>query len=34
LAALDEAVPQADATPGRGHTGSEVRARLGQWSSR
>jgi len=34
LAALDEAVAQADATPGQGHTANQVRARLGQWSSR
>ena len=34
LAALDEAVAQADAAPGQGHTGNQARARLGQWSSR
>jgi hypothetical protein len=28
LAALDEALAKADATPGQGHTGQELRARL------
>ena len=32
LAALDEAVARADATPGQGHSGGEVRVRLGQWT--
>ena len=30
LAALDEAIAKADATPGRGHSGRDVRARLDQ----
>jgi hypothetical protein len=34
LAALDDAIAKADATPGRGHPGSAVRARLGEWTSR
>jgi len=33
LAALDEAIAQADATPGQGDSGSEVRARLNQWTT-
>jgi hypothetical protein len=32
LAALDEAIAKADATPGQGHTGSETRARLNEWT--
>jgi hypothetical protein len=34
LTALDEAIAKADASDGQGHSGSEVRARLGQWTSR
>ena len=34
LAALDEAVEQAEAAPGWGYSGNEVRSRLGQWTSR
>jgi hypothetical protein len=34
LAALDEAIVQADATPGKGHSGTGVRARLSEWTSR
>jgi hypothetical protein len=33
LAAVDEAVAKADATPGQGHPASEVRARLNQWTT-
>ncbi len=31
LAALDEAIAKADATPGQGQPGSAVRARLNEW---
>jgi len=34
LAALDEAIEQAEAAPGRGYLGNEVRSRLGEWTSR
>jgi hypothetical protein len=34
LAALDEAIAQADATPEAGCSGSDVRARLGEWTSK
>ena len=34
LAALDEAITQADATPGEGHSGLDVRARLSEWTSK
>jgi hypothetical protein len=34
LAALDEAMAKADATPGQGHSGRDVRSRLKEWSSR
>jgi hypothetical protein len=34
LTALDEALAHADATPGQGHAGRQVHARLNQWSSR
>jgi len=34
LTALDEAIAMADATPGQGSSGSEVRARLDQWTSK
>jgi hypothetical protein len=34
LAALDEAIAKADATPGQGHSGRDVRARLDKWTSK
>ncbi len=34
LAALDEAVTQADRAKNGGYSGDEVRQRLGQWTSR
>ena len=34
LASLDEAIAKADATPGRGHSGSAVRTRLAEWTSK
>ncbi len=34
LAALDEAIAQADAAKDRGLTGSQMRARLREWTSR
>ncbi len=34
LTALDDAIAKADSTPGQGHSGREVRARLGEWTSR
>jgi hypothetical protein len=34
LSALDEAIAKADATPGQGHAGHDVRARLNEWTSR
>ena len=34
LAALDEAIAKADATPGQGHSGSDIRARLNEWTTR
>lgn len=34
LAALDEAVRRADATPGQGHSGQELRARIAQWTTK
>lgn len=34
LAALDEAVRRADATPGRGHSAQELRTRLSEWTTR
>jgi hypothetical protein len=34
LAALDEAISKADATPGQGHSGRAVRARLNEWTTR
>ena len=34
LAALDQAIAQADASPGQGHSGSEVLTRLSEWTSR
>jgi hypothetical protein len=33
LAALDEAIARADATPGEGRSGLDVRARLNEWIS-
>ena len=33
LAALDEAIAKADATPGQGHSGSEACARLNEWTT-
>ena len=34
LAALDEAVRRADATPGQGHSGQELRARVAEWTTK
>jgi hypothetical protein len=34
LAALDEAVQQANATPGKGHSGEELRARIAEWTTK
>ena len=34
LAALDEAIQRADATPRREYSGNEVRSRLSKWTSR
>ena len=34
LAALDEAVRQADATPGQGHSGEELKARIAEWTTK
>lgn len=34
LTALDEAIARADATPGQGHAGRQVRARLDEWISK
>ena len=33
LTALDEAIARADATPGQGLSGNQVRARLDKWTS-
>jgi hypothetical protein len=33
LVALDEAIAQADATPGQGNSGRDVRARLNEWTT-
>jgi len=33
LAALDEAIAKADATPGQGHSGRDVRVRLNEWTT-
>ena len=33
LLALDQAIEEADATSGEGHSGSQVRARLNEWIS-
>ena len=34
LTALNEAIAKADETPGEGHSGQQVRARLNEWISR
>lgn len=34
LMALDEAIASADATPGQGHSGLQVRSRLEAWTSK
>ena len=34
LTALDDALTQADAMPGRGHSGQEIRTRLNEWISK
>lgn len=34
LAALDEAVSQADSTPSQGHSGAQVRTHLKEWTSK
>ena len=34
LTALDEAVRRADATPGQGHSGEELRARIAEWTTK
>ena len=34
LAALDEALAEADSTPGQGHSGNQVRGRLNGWISK
>jgi hypothetical protein len=34
LAALDEAIQRADASPGQGHSGKELRTRIGEWTSK
>jgi hypothetical protein len=34
LTALDDALAQADASPGPGHTGQQVRDRLSEWTSK
>jgi len=34
LAELDEALAKANATPGQGHSGQQVRARLQEWISK
>ncbi len=34
LAALDEAIESADARPGQGSSGEEIRARIGRWISK
>jgi hypothetical protein len=34
LTALDEAIARADATPGHGLSGKELRARIGAWTSK
>jgi hypothetical protein len=33
LAALDEAIAQADAAPGQAHSGRDLRARLNEWTT-
>jgi hypothetical protein len=32
LAALDEAIAKANATPGQGHSASDIRTRLAEWT--
>jgi hypothetical protein len=34
LAALDEALQKADAAPGQGRSGQEVRARIAEWTTK
>ena len=34
LAALDEAIARANATPGQGHTAEQLRARIGEWTTK
>ena len=34
LAALDDALAQADTTPGEGHSACQVRSRLNEWTSK
>jgi hypothetical protein len=34
LTALDEAMQAADATPGQGYSGAELRTRIGEWTTR
>jgi hypothetical protein len=34
LAALDDAVTKADATPGQGHFGQELRSKIDEWTTR
>jgi hypothetical protein len=34
LAALDEAIEKADASPHQGYSGNEVRSRLSRWTSK
>lgn len=34
LAALDDALAKAEASPGQGYSGNEVRSRLGKWTSK
>jgi hypothetical protein len=34
LAALDEAIAKADATPGQGNSWHDVRVRLNEWTTR
>jgi hypothetical protein len=34
LAALDEAIAKADATPGQGYSGDDVRSRLNEWTTK
>jgi hypothetical protein len=34
LAALDEAMAKADATPSHGHSGGDIRSRLNEWTTK